>query len=104
MRKRRDELVSSQDFIPRNPDIWAETSSSLRRVEVARRRIPTVVQSVAESLLAIWFFTAPTASGEWRQQQFQTEASSASGVVHLHVVMRDSAIGDDATLELAKFS
>jgi len=56
------------------------------------------------ALFAIWFFSALAASAAWTQQQSETEPSTASGIVHVHIVMSDSTTGDDATLDFAKFS
>jgi hypothetical protein len=46
----------------------------------------------------------PGARGEWIERESRTEPSGATGLVHQHLVIADSASGSEVTLELARFS
>jgi hypothetical protein len=58
----------------------------------------------ALSLVWIAFGCAAHAQGGWTIRESQTEPSIVPLVVHQHVVLSDSSLGSQATLDLAKFS
>lgn len=47
---------------------------------------------------------AQAAYGQWQVVSSNTEPSAAAGVEHRHIVLRDAASNDDATIDLAIFS